>query len=72
MTVTVNAKGVRILIPNEGMYLCNGETYSQRVYLGKNASPDDWYEVNEIPVQEEPEDLTAEEALEIIVGGDGE
>ena len=30
------------------------------------------YERYEMPVQEEPEELTAEEALGIIVGGDGE
>ena len=30
------------------------------------------WELYEMPVQEEPEDLTAEEALDIIVGGDGE
>ena len=70
MTVTVNEKGVRMLTPDAGKFLCNGETYSQLVYLGVNASPDDWYEVNETPVQETYEDQTAEEALDIIVGGE--
>ena len=72
MMETVNEKGVRILTPDDGMFLCNGETYSQIVYLGVNASPEDWYEVDEIPVQEESEELTAEDALNIILGGDRE
>ena len=56
MMETVNERGVRILTPDDGMFLCNGETYSQIVYLGVNASPEDWYEVDEIPVQEESEE----------------
>ena len=71
MTIAVNDKGIRVLTPDEGKYLTNGETYSTKVYLGKNASPDDWREVDEIPEIDETEDpeLTAEEALEIIVNG---
>ena len=69
MIVNTNEKGIRILTPAEGRYLTNGETYSEKVYLGKNASPDDWWEVDSIPdVPEDPE-LTAEEALNIIVNG---
>lgn len=59
-------KGMTVLTPSEGKYLTNGETYSTKVYLGKNASADDWWEVDSI--EDDPE-LTAEEALEIIVGG---
>ena len=40
-----NENGIRILTPSEGMYLTNGDTYSQRVYLGKNASPEEWWEI---------------------------
>ena len=36
---------LRVLTPSEGMILTNGESYSTRVYLGVNASPDDWWEV---------------------------
>ena len=60
----------RILTSAEGKYLTNGETYSTKVYLGANASPDDWWEVDEIPPEpEEDEELSAEEALDIIVNG---
>lgn len=69
MTVTTNEKGIRILIPSDGKYLTNGETYSTKVYLGKNASPDDWWEVDSVPDEEDDPELTAEEALDIIVGG---
>lgn len=71
MTITTNDKGIRILTPSDGKYLTNGESYSTKVYLGKNASPDDWREVDEIPEIDETEDpeLSAEEALEIIVNG---
>ena len=74
MTITVNDKGIRILTPAEGKYLTNGETYSTKVYLGKNASPDEWREVDEIPETNETEDpeLSADEALDIIVNGGGD
>lgn len=57
-------KGVRVLTPAEGLYLTNGDTYSEKVYLGKNAQIEDWQEVDSIPEPPEPEEeLTAEEAL---------
>lgn len=34
-----------VLEPDEGKVLTNGETYSDKVYLGKNDSPDNWREV---------------------------
>lgn len=61
--------GMTVLTPSEDKYLTNGDTYSQRVYLGKNASADDWQEVDSIPDETDDPDLTAEEALDIIVGG---
>lgn len=67
MTETI--KGMAVLTPSEGKYLTNGETYSTKVYLGKNASPDDWWEVDSIPDEADDPELTAEEALDIIVGG---
>ena len=35
------------LVPSEGMVLTNGETYSTEVYLGKNDSADNWYEITQ-------------------------
>lgn len=39
--------GIRILEPSEGKWLYNGETCSDRVYLGKNADASAWTEVDE-------------------------
>lgn len=43
------------LIPDEGKWLYNGEVCSDLVYLGKNASVDDWTEVDEYidPIESE-------------------
>ena len=56
MMMTIE-NGIRVLTPSEGMYLTNGETYSQTVYLGKNASPDEWWEVDTVPELDSEEDL---------------
>ena len=50
-----------VLEPDEGMVLTNGETYSYRVYLGINDSPDNWWEIHEseIPTPE-PEEVVEE------------
>ena len=40
---------VQILEPSEGMLLFNGETYSDRVYLGEADSADNW---REVPIEE--------------------
>ena len=69
MTIITNDKGIRVLTPGEEKYLTNGETYSTKVYLGKNASPNEWREVDEIPAEEDDPELSAEEALDIIVNG---
>lgn len=69
MSITTNTNGIRVLTPSDGKYLTNGETYSTKVYLGKNASPDDWWEVDEIPDEANDPELTDTEALEIIVNG---
>ena len=56
------------LIPDEGKWLYNGETCSDLVYLGKNASTDDWNEVdhyiNTEPIEEETT-YTAEQLAEM-------
>ena len=50
-----------VLEPDEGMVLTNGETYSYRVYLGVNDSPDNWWEIpeSEMPTPE-PEEVSEE------------
>ena len=42
-----------VITADNGMALTNGETYSTRVYLGINDSPDNW---REIPESEVPPD----------------
>lgn len=66
MTIITNDKGIRVLTPGEGKYLTNGETYSTKVYLGKNASPDDWREVDEIPAEEENPEAAEADYLEAL------
>lgn len=39
--------GIRILEPSDGKWLFNGETCSDKVYLGKNADASAWSEVDE-------------------------
>ena len=36
--------GIRILEPENGLWLTDGETYSQKVYLGRNADASAWTE----------------------------
>lgn len=57
------------LTPDEGYkYITNGEVYSELVFLGKNDSVDNWHDTNDEPPA--LEEITAEEALEIITGGE--
>ena len=43
------------LEPDEGFTLTNGETYSKKVYLGINDSPENWWEIPDEEVPEETE-----------------
>lgn len=38
---------LRKLTPSEGMTLTNGEAFGKEIYLGKNDSPDNWYEITD-------------------------
>lgn len=49
----IEQNGLRILIPNEGYLLKQDEIYSDMVYLGISASPDEW---EEILIEEVPKD----------------
>lgn len=55
----------RVLIAREGYYLTNGEFYSKMVYLGIRDVPENWHEIPESEVDENP---TAEEILDILTG----
>ncbi len=38
---------LKVLIASEGMVLTNGEAFGKSITLGKNDSPENWYEINE-------------------------
>ena len=40
------------LTASDGYMLTNGETYSEKVYLGINDSPENWWEIPESEVPE--------------------
>lgn len=48
-----------ILKADEGKFLTNGETFANVVYLGKNDSADNWYEIT----NEEYKQIIAQEIL---------
>lgn len=52
------------LIADEGKALQKGDTIAKIVYLGINDSADNWLEIDQ-----PEEDISADEALEIITGG---
>lgn len=60
--------GVRIIEADDGAFVTNGEIYSEKVYLGKNAPESTWRDATAeeyeewMRQQEEPEP-TADEAL---------
>ena len=55
---------VRKLIPSEGMTLTNGESFSKEVWLGKNVSPDGWYEITDEEAEKRMKELEAEAEAE--------
>lgn len=56
---------MRKLTAPDGYVYTNGESSGKIVYLGKNDREENWTLISEA----EDEELTAEEALEIITGG---
>ena len=45
------------LTPSEGMVLTNGETFGTEIYLGKNDSKENWYEITEAEAEEKMKEL---------------
>lgn len=70
--------GIRVIEADQGAYVTNGETYSEKVYLGKNASESAWRDAtaeekaawdarqNEPPADEQ---AAKAEAYDILMGG---
>lgn len=67
-------KGITVLYAEEGAYITNGETFTESVYLGVNASEADWHDATAEEkeaweqAQEEDYELTSDEALSILTG----
>ena len=53
---------------NEGKTLTNGETYSKQVYLGIHDAPENWREIPDEDVPEEPTIEDKAEAYDILMG----
>ena len=46
MKLTTTEKGIKKLVPENGMFLTNGETIADNeVWLGKLDSPENWREI---------------------------
>lgn len=53
------------LTASDGMTLTNGETFSKEVYLGKNDSPDNWYEITDNEAEDRIKELESQTAMDI-------
>ena len=59
----------KILTASDGMVLTDGKNYGKIIYLAEGADSSAWREISEVQAEEEQMEVTAEEALEIIMGG---
>ena len=63
MKLITTEKGIKKLIPENGMFLTNGETIADNeVWLGKLDSPDNWHEIT--PEEKAAIEKQREEELE--------
>lgn len=53
---------------DDGKTLTNGETYSKQVYLGIHDAPENWREIHDEDVPEEPAIEDKAEAYDILMG----
>lgn len=61
-------KGITVIEPDEGLFLTDGQTYSEKVYLGKNADPAAWTETEWDGTYPDEDEIDDSEALDIILG----
>lgn len=59
----------KILTASDGKVLTDGKNYGKIIYLADGADESVWREISEVQAEEEQMEVTAEEALEIIMGG---
>ena len=63
MKLTTTEKGIKKLVPENGMFLTNGEVIAEgEVWLGKLDSPDNWHEIT--PEEKAAIEKQREEELE--------
>ena len=62
--MTIETIELRKLVASKYMVLTNGEAYGKEIYLGKNDSPNNWYEITE---EEYEEILRKEEQEEEVI-----
>ena len=63
MKLTTTEKGIKKLVPENGMFLTNGETIAENeVWLGKLDSPENWREIT--PEEKAAIEKQQEEELE--------
>ena len=63
MKLTTTENGIKKLVPENGMFLTNGETIAEgEVWLGKLDSPDNWREIT--PEEKAAIEKKREEELE--------
>lgn len=55
--------GHRLLLPDEGKFLTDGETYSDSVFLGAHDTMERWSEVDEMPSSEVTNEPLLEEQI---------
>ena len=57
--------GITVLVADDGAWITDGETFSKRVYLGKNADENDWRDASEAEYEYwlNYEPVTEDEAL---------
>ena len=64
----INVSG-NLWVPSEGyQYLSDGTTWTDSIYLGKGHDITRWHDTNDGP-PEAPQELRAEEVLDILLGG---
>ena len=63
MKLIITEKGIKKLVPENGMFLTDGETIAENeVWLGKLDSPDNWREIT--PEEKDAIEKQQEEELE--------
>ena len=63
MKLVTTEKGIKKLVPEDGMFLTDGETIAENeVWLGKLDSPDNWHEIT--PEEKAAIEKQREEELE--------